>query len=128
MDFKKYGQHTQFFFSTRIDLKVLLYRQISTCVIVGLLSLFSRICKALSILFSIKKIWYFCYFNEIFSNENLSRFGSSSSTMVQISPAKQNGIFLRQFCGWFDVKGTYLFESVGRPAIYVHPDFGSSFI
>ena len=32
--------------------------------------------------------------------------------MVYIVLARENGIFVKQCCGWFDVNGKYRFESV----------------
>ena len=78
----------------------------------GFLSSFNCICEALFMLFSIKAIEFFCYFNDVFSSDNRFSFVFSSSTIVQMRVAKQNGILPRQLHGWFDVKGTYLFESV----------------
>ena len=79
----------------------------------GFLSLFNGIYKALFVLFSIKAMGNFCCFNDVFIYNNRFNFVSSSSTIVQMRPGKQNGIFLRQRQGWFDIEGTYLFESAG---------------
>ena len=80
----------------------------------GLLSLFSGVGKAFSVLFYIKAIEYFCCFNEFLLGltTNRVRFAFSSSTIVQIRLAKKNGMLLGQLRDRFDVKGAYLFESV----------------
>ena len=70
-------------------------------------------CKALFMLLYVKATGYFCYFNNILSSDNHFSFVFSSSSIIQMRLAKQNRIFQRQLTGWFDVKGTYLFESVG---------------
>ena len=60
----------------------------------------------------IRAIGYFCCFNDVFSSDCRFSLVFFSSRIVQMRLAKQNGIFLRQLRGWFDVKCRYLFESV----------------
>ena len=80
----------------------------------GLLSLFSGVGKAFSVLFYIKAMEYFCCFNEFLLGlkTNRVRFAFSFSTIVQIRLAKKNGMLQEQLRDRFDVKGAYLFESV----------------
>ena len=56
-------------------------------------------CKALFVLLYVKATGYFCCFNDIFSSDNHFSFVFSSSSIIQMRLAKQNGIFQRQLRG-----------------------------
>ena len=47
----------------------------------------------------VKATGYFCYFNDILSSDNHFSFVFSSSSIIQMRLAKQNGIFQRQLRG-----------------------------
>ena len=67
---------------------------------------------ALNMLASIRNFGYFCSSNVIFSSLKRFSFTFSFSTMIHILLAKENGIFVKQYRGWFDVNGTYRVEYV----------------
>ena len=62
---------------------------------------------------SISDLGYFCSSNVFSSSLKLFSFTSSFSTMVHIHLARENGIFVKQCRGWFDVNETCRFECVG---------------
>ena len=65
----------------------------------GFLGSFNGICKSLFMFCSLKAIGYFYCFNDVFNSDNRYNFVFSSSTVVQMHLAKQNGILLWQLRG-----------------------------
>ena len=86
----------------------------SVLAVFGCLESSRGVSLALNMLASISDLGYFCSSN-VFFLSSLKRFSFtfSFSTMVHILLARENGIFVKQCRGWFDVNGTYRFESVG---------------
>ena len=68
--------------------------------------------SAFCIPFSIICIGYSCFHRVSFNSSKCFFLVMLFSTMTQILLASVNGIFLLQWCGWFDVNGTYLRVSV----------------
>ena len=62
--------------------------------------------------YAISDLGYFCSNNVLFSSLKRFSFTLPFSAMVQILLGRENGIFVKQCRGWFDVNGTYRFESV----------------
>ena len=62
---------------------------------------------------SISDLGYFCSRNSFFNSLKRFSFTFSFSTMVHILLARENGIFVTECGGWFDLKEIYHFESVG---------------
>ena len=58
---------------------------------------------------SIRDLGYFCSSNVFLSSLKHFFFTFSFSTMVHILLARESGIFVKKFSGWFDVNGTYRF-------------------
>ena len=82
----------------------------SYLVVFGCLKNSRGISLSLNMLASVSSLWYFCSSNVFIC---VIVFIFSFSTMVPILLVRENGIFLKQCRGWFDVNGTYRFESVG---------------
>ena len=73
----------------------------------GCLKISRGISLALNMLASISDLGYFCSSNVFFfSSLKGFSFTFSFSTMIHILLAKENGIFIEQCRGWFDVNGT----------------------
>ena len=68
---------------------------------------------AFNMLASISFSQYFCSSNTFFSSLKPFSLTFSFSTIVYILLARQNGIFVKQCPGWFDVNRIYRFESFG---------------
>ena len=62
---------------------------------------------------SISEFGYFRSSNVFFSSLKRFSFTFSFSTMVHILLAKENGIFVKQCRGWFDLNGTCRFQYAG---------------
>ena len=69
----------------------------------GCLKISRGISLALNMLASITDLGYFCSSNALLSS--LKRFSLTFSTMVHTLLARENGIFVKQCLGWFDVNG-----------------------
>ena len=68
---------------------------------------------ALNMLASISDLGYFCSSNVFFSYLKFFSFRFLFSVMVHIHLGRENGIFVKQCRGWFDVNETCRFECVG---------------
>ena len=79
----------------------------------GWLKISRGISLALNMLASISDLGYFCSSNVFFSYLKFFSFRFLFSVMVHIHLARENGIFVKQCCGWFDVNETCRFECVG---------------
>ena len=64
--------------------------------------------SAFCIPFSIICIGYSCFHRVSFNSSECFFLAVLFSTMTQILLACVNGVFFLQWCGWFDVIGTYL--------------------
>ena len=82
-------------------------------IVFGYLKDSGSISLALNMLASITDLGHFCSSNVFFSSLRHFSFIFLFSTMVHILLARENGISVKQCCMWFDVNGTYRFESVG---------------
>ena len=85
----------------------------SLLVVFGCLRILTGISLALNVLASISNFGYFCSSNFFFSSLKRLSFTFPFSATVHIFLARENGIFVKQCREWFDVNGTYCFESVG---------------
>ena len=86
----------------------------SLLVVFGYLKASKDISLAFNMLASISDLGCFCSGN-VFFFSSLKRFSftHSTSAIVHIRLARENGIFVKQSRGWFDVNETYHFESAG---------------
>ena len=97
-----------------LGLYVVMKRIISSFLAVfGCLKILRGISLAHNMLTSVSNFGYFCSSNVLFSSLKHFSFTFSFSAMVHILLTRENGIFVKQCLGWFDVNRTYRFESVG---------------
>ena len=99
----------------------------SFSVVFGCLKISWGISLAFNILASINNLEYLYSSNGFFSSLKHFSFTFSFSTMVHILLARENCISVKQCCGWFDINGTYRFESFGL-FVNIHPDICTTFV
>ena len=78
----------------------------------GCLKISRDIFVVFNMLASISDLEYFYSSNVFFSSLKRFSFTFSFSAVVHILLVRENGIFVKQCHGWFDVNGTYCLEFV----------------